>query len=146
MLAPRTWIRQAQINLTSAQLLALSVTPIQLLAAPGAGMYSWPIAYAMEYTYGGTAYSSPAHTNSCYVTYGNPPATTANEIVVYAWANATSGIIEATVNTVFQGVCGEGLISLSVAENAPLMFSSPNALTLGNGTLKVTLAYVVLAA
>ena len=136
----------ATVLITSVQLLALSLVPVQLIAAPGVGLYLWPIAYAMEYLYGGIAYSSPAHTNSCYMTYGNPPATASNELVVYDWASATTGIIEATSNVVFQGVCGEGLISLATAENAPLMFSAPAILTLGTGTLKITMSYVVLTA
>lgn len=133
------------VSLTSAQLLALSTTPVQLLPAPGAGFYYWPVAYAMDYTFGGTAYSSPAHTNDCFITYGNPPASAANELVIYAWANASSGIIEATQSCVFQGVCGNGLVTSSIANNAPLMFSAPNALTLGNGTLKISLYYTILS-
>jgi len=136
----------SSVTLTSAQLLAINTTPVQLVPAPGAGLYIWPVAYAMEYLFGGTAYSSPAHTNACVITYGNPPATTANEIVVYTWTAATSGIIEATTSCVFQGVCGEGLVTLSIANNAPLMFSAPNAVTGGNGTLKITLTYSILSA
>jgi hypothetical protein len=132
------------VNLTSAQLLALSTTPVQLVAAPGVGQYIWAIAYVMDYTYGTVAYSSPAHTNQCFITYGNPPAAATNEITLYTWASATTGIIEATQSCLFQGVCGNGLVTRSIAANAPLMFSAPNALTLGNGTLKITLSYVTL--
>jgi hypothetical protein len=133
------------VSLTKAQLLALSVTPIQLVPAPGAGLYLWPIAFLMEYTFHTTAYSSPAHTQDCFITYGNPPATTENEAMFYNWANATTGIIEATHSCIYQGVCGSGsLVTLSVATNAPLMFSAPNALTLGDGTLRVMVSYATL--
>jgi hypothetical protein len=138
--------RVATVSLTSAQLLALHATPVQILPAPGPGLYNWPIAYAMEYIFGGIAYSSPAHTNDCFITYGNPPAASTNELVIYAWANAASGIIEATQSCIFQGVCGNGLITLSIAENAPVMFSAPDALTLGNGTLNISVSYSTLKA
>ena len=134
----------ATVTLTAAQLLALSSTPAQIIPAPGVGNYLFPQYYTMSYHFGGTAFSSPAHTNDCYFTLGNPPATTSNEVMVYAWAAVTSGIIEATQSVVFFGICGEGLIPSTVANNAPLMFSAPNALTLGNGVLVITVHYAVL--
>jgi len=137
-------LQTATISLTSAQLLALSVTPVQLLPAPGAGLYYWPIAYAMDYTFGGIAYSVTGHTQDCFITYGNPPAAATNELVVYNWASATTGIIDAALSCLFQGVCGNGLVTTSIANNAPLVFSAPNAVTLGNGTLKITLTYLTL--
>src|ERR1035438_10544916 len=134
----------ATVTLTAAQLLALSSTPVQIIPAPGVGNYLFPQYYTMSYHFGGTAFSSPAHTNDCYFTLGSPPATTSNEVMVYAWAAVTSGIIEATQSVVFFGICGEGLIPSTVANNAPLMFSAPNALTLGNGVLVITVHYAVL--
>jgi hypothetical protein len=136
-------IQQATVTLTSAQLLALSSTPVTLIPAPGAGFYLFPQYYTMDYTFGGTAYSSPAHTNDCYFSLGAPPVTSSNEVVVYQWANAATGIIEAAASCVFYGLCGEGLIPTATANNAPLVFSAPAALTLGNGTLKITVNYSV---
>jgi hypothetical protein len=141
---PAPAILVATVTLTAAQLLALSSTPVQVIPAPGVGNYLFPQYYTMSYHFGGTAYTSPAHTNDCYFTLGNPPATISNEVMVYAWAAVTSGIIEATQSVVFFGICGEGLIPATVANNAPLMFSAPNALTLGNGVLVITVHYSVL--
>lgn len=138
-------VQQASVTLTSAQLLALSTTPVTLIPAPGVGFYLFPQYYVMEYTFGGTAYSSPAHSNACYFTLGPPPVTTSNEIVVYDWASATTGIIESAVSCLFYGLCGEGLVPFTIGVNAPLVFSAPAALSLGNGTLKITVNYSVVA-
>jgi hypothetical protein len=138
-----TVAKQVTVFLTSAQLLALSTAPIQLIAAPGNGLYLFPQYFTMEYTFGGIAYHTQSNKGTCYFTYGNPPATSGNQVVVYGWSDPTSGIIAATESSVFLGVGGEGLVPVRLANNAPLMFSAPNALTLGNGTLKITINYSV---
>lgn len=135
-------IQQATVTLTSAQLLALSSTPVTLIPAPGAGFYLFPQYYTMDYAFGGTAYTCTAN-SSCYFSLGNPPVTASNEVVVYNWASAATGIIKSAASCVFYGLCGEGLIPTMTANNAPLVFSAPNALTLGNGTLKITVNYSV---
>ena len=130
-------------NITSAQLLALSTTPITVAPAPGVGLYLCPISYVLEYTYGGTAYSSPAHTNNCFINWGGQTVSSANFVMSFDWALA-GGFIESTVSCLALGACGNSPIALSVATNNSLIFGAPNALTLGNGTLKVILTYVVL--
>lgn len=142
---PSITFQQVTVTLTSAQLLALSTTPITLVPAPGVGFYVFPTYYTMQYHFGGTAYTSPATTNDCYFLYGNPPEVNpTNLIALYNWAATASGIIKATASCTFIGICGEGLTPYTTVGNAPVTFSAPNALGAGNGTLTITLNYSIL--
>jgi hypothetical protein len=135
-------LQQVTVTLTSAQLLALSTIPITVIPAPGVGFYIFPQDYTMEYTFGGTAY---AGTGNCSFIFGPPPVVNpTNLITLYNWTAATSGIIHAAFSCVFIGICGEGLTPITSINNAAVVFTAPNALTLGNGTLKITINYSVL--
>jgi len=138
-------MKQVSVTLTSAQLLALSTTPTTLVPAPGAGFYIAPSYGYMQYHFGGTAYTSPAVGNDCYLLYGPPPEVNpTNLIMLYDWAATASGIIKATASTTFIFICGEGLVPYTTCNNAAVTFSAPNALGAGNGTLTITLNYSVL--
>lgn len=138
---PAPVLLQATVTLTSAQLLALSTTPITVIPAPGAGFYIFPQYYTMEYTFGGIAYSG---TGNCSFIFGPPPVVNpTNLITLYNWTAATSGIIHAAFSCTFIGICGEGLTPITTINNAAVVFTAPNALTLGNGTLKITVNYSV---
>jgi hypothetical protein len=137
-------VQVVTVNLTSAQLLALSTTPILLVPAPGAGKYIFALDYILEYTYGGTAYSSPLHTNNCMINWLGQTINSANFVMEFDWALA-GGFIESTSSMLASGPCGNSPYSLAVATNNGLQFGAPNALTLGNGTLRVTLTYIVLS-
>jgi hypothetical protein len=130
------------VTLSSAQLLALSTTPITLLAAPGAGLYYFPQCYILENIFGTVAYSTPLSTNNCFINWGGQAINSANAPMSFDWGTS---FIKATSSCLALGTCGNGFMSLSVAVNNSLVFGAPNALTLGNGTLKVTLAYSILS-
>jgi hypothetical protein len=137
--------KQVSVTLTSAQLLALSTTPITIVPAPGVGFYIAPSYGYMQYHFGGTAYTSPAVGNDCYLLYGLPPEVNpTNLIMLYDWAATASGIIKATASTTFIFICGEGLVPYTTCNNAAVTFSAPNALGAGNGTLTITLNYSIL--
>jgi hypothetical protein len=53
---PSIGINYAKINLTSAQILALNTTPIQVINAPGVGFYVNPIAAVINFSGGSIAY------------------------------------------------------------------------------------------
>jgi hypothetical protein len=55
---PAVGMNYAKINLTSAQILALLTTPIQVVAAPGAGFYINPIAVTINFIGGSVAYTN----------------------------------------------------------------------------------------
>jgi hypothetical protein len=133
---------QATVTLTSAQLLALSTTPITLVPAPPAGFYIAPSYFYMQYHFGGTAYSG---SGDCYFIYGPPPEVNpTNLIALYAWLAATSGILKASASCTFIGICGEGLTPYTTVNNAAVVFTAPTAITGGNGTLTITLNYSIL--
>jgi hypothetical protein len=137
--------KQVSVTLTSAQLLALSTTPITIVPAPGAGFYIAPSYGYMQYHFGGTAYTSPAVGNDCHLLYGPPPEVNpTNLIMLYDWAATASGIIKAAASTTFIFICGEGLVPYTTCNNAAVTFSAPNALGAGNGTLTITLNYSIL--
>lgn len=50
------YTQEAIVNISSAQILAMGSTPIELLPAPGVGMYYDIEKVILEYTYGTTAY------------------------------------------------------------------------------------------
>jgi hypothetical protein len=54
--------------------------------------------------------------------------------------------IKSAVSQLAIGACGNSPIALSSAVNKPLYFGAPNALTLGNGSLRVTVTYSILSA
>jgi hypothetical protein len=134
--------QQVSVTLTSAQLLALSTTPITLVPAPGPGFYVFPTYFTMQYHFGGTAY---AGSGDCYFIYGPPPEVNpTNLLMVYLWTAATSGIIKAAASCTFIGICGEGLTPYTSVGNEPVVFTAPTAITGGNGTLTITLNYSIL--
>ena len=132
----------ATITLSSSQLLSLSTTPVVLVPAPGAGLYLFPHSYMLEYNFGGTAYSTPAPTNNCWINWGGQAINSSNGPMSFDWGVS---FIKSSSSVLALGVCGNGLISLAVAENNSLMFGAPNPLSNGNGTLKVSLTYSILS-
>jgi hypothetical protein len=134
--------KQVSVTLTSAQLLALSTTPITLVPAPGVGKYIFPTYFTMQYHFGGVAY---AGAGSCDMIYGPPPVVNpTNLIITYNWTAAASGIIHAAASCTFIGICGEGLTPYTTVNNAAVVFTAPTAVTGGDGTLTITLNYSIL--
>ena len=141
--AGTTVAKQVSVTLTSAQLLALSTTPVTLVPAPPAGFYIFPTYYTMQYHFGGTAYTGSS--GSCSFIYGPPPVVTpTNLIAQYLWTAATSGIIHAAASCTFIGICGEGLTPYTTVNGAAVVFTAPTAVIGGNGTLTITLNYSIL--
>jgi hypothetical protein len=135
----------ATASLSSAQLLALSTTPILLVAAPGAGKYISPIGFTLEYTYGGTAYSTPLNTNNAFINYvGQTINSTNAPIAIPGWGV----FVKSTASSLLINPVGNAAatITLASALNQGMQFGAPNALTLGNGTLKVIMSYTIITA
>lgn len=126
-------IQTAQVSLSSAQLLALNATPIQIVAAPGAGKVLSLVSAMYDYTFVTTAYS------------GSNPATLA--LGPSADDQLDAGIAPASTSVSFIGLtaasASTGDVTANV-DNAGMYLTVASALTLGNGTLKVTANYLVL--
>lgn len=137
-------VQAVTVQLTSAQLLALSTTPVSIVAAPGAGFYVFPIAYALEYIFGTKAYSTPAKTNNAFFGWAGEAINSTNSPIAFAgWGT----FIENTFSCLAFGPVGNAAnvgIATSASANKALNFGVPNALTLGDGTLKITLVYAVI--
>jgi hypothetical protein len=132
------------ITLTSAQLLALAATPIQLLNAPptppkgfGTAMVINPTALFADYVFGGTAYTLGNADNVVRVEYTGQAAS-----LIQAPAN---GLLTAAVNTFSSNVQQPTQnIARTVGANLGLelkVTGTTPGLTLGNGTLTVTLKF-----
>jgi len=118
-------------TLSSAELLDLFTTPITLIPAQGANRVIVPSELIYQYTYGGTAYSSPSNFLKIFSgTIGNN-----------SMFSIPDNVFEGTASAI--GV--ESPSGLSSA-NSALEIQCPNANpTLGNGTLTITIYYRVIS-
>lgn len=132
---------QSVYNLSSAQLLGLPTTKIQLVAAPGAGYALVPDAWSLQYKFNTTAYTIANADNAFQVEYTGK----STNLIKF---NAT-GLVDqsaSTVATSWPAVAGQDLAQTNEANlglELTLVGTTP-ALTLGDGTLISTLRYYVL--
>jgi uncharacterized protein YegL len=117
------------VNISSAQILAMGTTPIELLPAAGAGKYYDIDKVVIEYTHVSTAYTSN------YIMLindgGNP--------LSYSQFSNSNSFVELTLNQTFVDVVeGVGLSQMNTLNQALVLTTydgvSP---TLGDGTMRV---------
>ena len=113
-----------EVNVSSAQLLAINSTPITVLDAPGAGKY-FELRARLEYTYGGTAYTVSGG-GYLYLTQGNPD--------VY---------FDRTAITQTENTASFGYTTGFVKMNSAVQFTSPSNPTTGNGTVRLIVQYKI---
>lgn len=128
-------MQQRTITLTSAQILALNATPIEIVPAPGAGIYLTPVAVSSVLHFGSVGYANGSQVN-CYVgALGN-----GNFIKAATAAHINSG-----ANDIEQ-LIGDPLTGTPDAqaniENQNLRLEAAGAAFItGDGTLTVTVYY-----
>jgi len=123
-----------QISLTSAQLLSLNTTPVQLVAAPGAGKIIVPVQVVFDYTYGTATYV--AGTFQIYEDVSSPIYATIGNVL-----NATSSAIFYRNPSATNTGGGTG----KCVDNAPLMaWTTSSDPTTGDGTLKINVYYKIM--
>lgn len=121
--------KYAQISLSSAQILALDVTPINLVSAPGAGKIILPLSMVVNFTYVSAAYNA------------------AKVAVEYVGASAELKNITPFLNTIasneifFHTFNAESLAL--VVSNAAFRVFAPAAITTGDGTMTVGVYYKI---
>jgi hypothetical protein len=136
------------VTLTSAQLLALQATAIQLANAPGtppkgfgSSIVLLPTKLYLQYIFGGTAYTIGNADNRFQIEYTGK--------AVNLISGLATGLVDQAVNTVegtFPVVAGNIIAQVNVA-NLGLevkLQGTAAALTLGNGTVVLTLEYDII--
>lgn len=128
-------IRQQTTQLSSAQILALHATPVEVAPAPPAGQSIIPLSVLLEYDFGTLAY------------------VTAGDATIYvssaaAWALGEYLLQDRNTILLAPGSRSEIAVALSSVDPAaldgqPLVVALFDPLTGGNGTLKVTTSYAV---
>lgn len=129
----------AVVNMTSAQILNSFTSPIVIIPAVGAGKFVQVLSIEMNYTFVTTAY-----TTSGNLAFGTGPPFTGNS-QSYAshpvLTRTASGIGHLTVASLGTGA------TIQILTNTDFVAASPIANpTLGDGTLKVYVAYQVITA
>lgn len=121
-----------KVDLSSADLLALDTTPIQLVAAAGSGLYISPLSVAYRYTFVSVAYDF-AEDLVVEENGGGGYFCTVDESIVNAGANRSGQMRQYydASNNLF-------------ADNTLLRLRTNTAATVGDGTLTLWITYVLL--
>jgi len=130
-------VQRVFLTLTSAQLLALLITPVQILPAPGVNFIYNVVNGLFHYRFNTTAYTLGGM-GSIFITY--PAAST-----VALAAVAQTGLVDQANDAFEQAFCGsETPASSANALDQPLTVNTDTAMTLGDGTLTIQCDYVVI--
>lgn len=132
---------QLVYNVSSAQLLALQTTAIALVAALGASWAIVPNSMALQYKFGTTAYTIGNADNKFQIEYTGKATNLLSALA--------TGLVDQVVNEIViakPAVAGANFAQTNMANlglELKLTGTTP-ALTLGDGTLIVTVGYEVL--
>jgi len=126
-----------KVNISSAQILAMGSTPIELLPAPGVGMYYDIEKVILEYTYGTIAYTIDTVDNPAIYFDGtsltNIPISILTNSINVAFVCENSSVVLSNNVPVARSVSGSVAISTWNDDNP----------TLGDGTLRAIITYTV---
>lgn len=126
----------AKISLTSAQLLALNTSPVEIIAAPGTGKYIAVIQSVYNSLAGATPYAYADGSNGNGLFYGGADGAGGDGTDNQVFANASSAINVGT------GGLGSALTNV---ENLPLLLTDPAGnMTAGDGTGSITVLYSII--
>lgn len=132
-----TDIRRASVDLTSAQILALNGTPVQVVPAPGVGFQIVPLILIVTVYYGAAAYTN-AGGGFPEMLIGSAAYVTTDAAV---FLTGTAGRRTQTMQ--FAEVLNTAAVT-PTSENAPLNFSKATAeFAAGTGTARVTVYYTI---
>lgn len=126
-------IQVVTVSISSAQLLAINSTPIQIVAAPGAGKINVPVFIMMEMIYGGTTYTTCTNAGLYWGTSAGVGIQTGTFVVT-----ASSRVLAGPTTAASSAATGS-------LDNAAINFTAAANCAVGNGTVKVTLGYTIIA-
>jgi hypothetical protein len=126
-----TTIQYATVTLSSAQILALDVTPVAIVAAGGSNIFRQYLGGCLFYDY-----ESVAYTGTYNITVETDDGTTVSDTVAQAFNAAASRV--ATMIPVATGTVA--VFAGGVANNG-FQISSSAAIATGDGTARITIWY-----
>jgi hypothetical protein len=126
------------VPITANEIKALHTTPKQLIAAPGVGKFLFPQRILFDFTPGAVPYTNP-NGSSFYAIYGTPPDTGSNRVTYYDAATLTNA-----GRTISPEPVALVDYAASVVLNKAINFTLDQAVLLGDGTLAVTVVYLVI--
>jgi len=140
-------IRTVTVNVSSAEILAISTTPKEIIAAPGANKQIVPLHILIEYDYGTATYSAASFLALFFGSSASGHTAVATNCV-----GAGQSLITRTSDAACQwgGIFGAGngaysdLKSTINLTNKALTLSSSSNPTSGDGTLRITVTYRVI--
>lgn len=115
--------RKRRVSLSSAQILALNSTPVQLVNAPGAGKVNVVTQVICQYIYGTTTYTAPGNLNV---------SMSGNNVVQFG------GLITNVTSIIKEAVPGTVTLTGNAALEATMTVADP---TVGDGTLVFDIWY-----
>lgn len=130
---PLSLIIHARVTLSSAQILALATTPVQIVPAQGAGTIIELIGATVVYNFNTTAYAGGGNVGFAFAP--NP--------AVRLSSQAATVFTNASISTIAFFPGASGIPTLSSVTNQALVFSAATAFTTGNGTADVDVWYTV---
>jgi hypothetical protein len=129
--------------LSSAQILALNTMPVIVVPTPGPGLYIAPQSVVAQYNAGGTPYTVTGSDGFLLVGWGGQPSIV-DATAVVAIPN-TNFLSQVTSQVEVTSSATNSSVPLSQTVNQPLVIKSLDTLTLGNGTLQITISYTITA-
>jgi len=136
-------VKRKQVVLTTAQLLAIQTTAINIVPAPGAGFLLVPLQLVAQYKFGATAYTLANADNAFRLQFTGKTVSLASFLAV--------GLVDQVVNEVGWVIPVTPITAIAQTNAAnlglelKLAIGTTPALTLGDGSLTITLEYAVVA-